>query len=139
MRARISHALRPQPNIDFSPDLGYVEGMKKSVYIVSAAILSLSFASVAAACEYHGGYGTFKSRWDNYTPSQSYTDDAASFDSNQASAPVAKQKPVFSNAASRASNIAKARVERKADAETKVDAEAEAKTQDISVTKTASR
>ena len=112
--------------------------MRKSVYIASAAILSLSVGTIAAACEYHGGYGTFKSRWENYTPTESYSDDSFSFEANQAT-PVVKQKPVFSSAAMRASNIAKARVERKAETEVKAEVETDAKTEETATTKTASR
>ncbi len=109
--------------------------MKRSVYILSAACLSLTLGFTAAACEYHNGYGSpFQSRWSNYETQQTPMDEDSSYQAEQidiAAKKAAKKKPVFSKAASRASDIAKARVERKA----KLKAEAETAT----VTETASR
>jgi len=111
--------------------------MKRSVYILSAATLSLTLGFTAAACEYHSGYGSpFQSRWSNYEVQQTPMDEDSSLQTDQielaAKKPV-KKKPVFSKAASRASEVAKARVERKARLK------AEAETEIAPVTETASR
>lgn len=102
--------------------------MKRSAFILSAVLLSASVGFTAAACEYHSGYGSspFQSRWSNYTAEQTPVDEEdSSYREEQfktvAKKPV-KKKPVFSKAASRASDIAKLRVERTAKAEAKTDA-----------------
>lgn len=114
--------------------------MKMTAYILSAAFLSVSIGVSAAACEWHsGGNGPFQSRWAGYIADQTPIEEDGSLQTEDGYQPPVKvkKKPVFSKAASRASNIAKARVERtvKADVET---SEAKAK-DDAPATKTASR
>lgn len=111
---------------------------KYSAYILSAAFISLSTGTAAIACEFHGGGGgPFQSRWQNYTSEQTPMEET-SFDDDQSyqtpAAPTVKKKPVFSKAASRASTIAKARVERTAKLE-----KAEAEKAEAAVTEQASR
>jgi len=103
--------------------------------------MSLSVGVSAAACEWHSGNGgPFQSRWASYIADQTPMDDESSYQGEDGYAPplpAAKKKPIFSKAASSASNIAKARVERRAKAEVKK-AEASAK-DDAPVTTTVSR
>ena len=111
---------------DFYPPFAYIEPMKKAVFIVSATFLSLSIGASAAACEWHSGAGgPFQSRWAGYVADQTPMDEESSFQAEEGYVPPVKvkKKPVFSKAASRASDIAKLRVERKAETE-KVEGEA---------------
>lgn len=104
--------------------------MRKSVYILSIAFLSLSVGAAASACEWHSGAGgPFQSRWAGYVADQTGMDEDSSYQAEDGYVPPvrAKTKPVFSKAASRASDIAKLRVERTAKVEADK-AEAEVKT-----------
>jgi len=88
--------------------------MKYSAYILSAAFVTLSAGITANACEFHGSFG---SKWSNYNSSQSPMDNSSAFSDDSSYQPAAvktkKKKPVFSKVATRASDIAKARIERK--------------------------
>ncbi len=124
MRGQV-YVIAALPQIfDFWAVLPYMELMKRSAYIISAAFLSLAVGFTAAACEFHSGYGSpFQSRWDNYTQQETFGD-KKSLPGDSSYTPTAKpkkKKPVFSKAASRASDIAKARVERKTKAERAAD------------------
>jgi len=108
-------------NFDFWAFLPYIGVMRKMTYILSAAFLSLSLGTAAIACEYHnGGVGApYQSRWSNIVPDQSTPDEDSSYEDSVPAekTPAAKKKPVFSKAATRASDVAKARVVRKSKAE----------------------
>lgn len=127
---------------DFFPISAYIRCMRKTVYILSVAMLSLSVGAAASACEWHSGAGgPFQSRWAGYVADQTPMDDESSFQAEEGYVPPVKvkKKPVFSKAASRASDIAKLRVERTAKTET-VKVEAKAETGDKAPTvETASR
>ena len=102
--------------------------------IIGAFIAATSAAAVPAyACGMHG-FGNFQnSNWKTYTPRVSTQDPALMIDDGYITpAPVQKMRPSFSNAANRASIIAKSRIARKAKAEKRKDA------QDAAVTKAAS-
>ena len=95
--------------------------MRKTTYILSSILLSAGVSFSVAACEYHSGFGgPFQSKWNNYTQDQSYMDESyadQTDDNYQAPPPAMKKKPVFSKAATQASNVAKARIERRSKAE----------------------
>lgn len=114
--------------------------MRKTVYILSLTFVSLSVGAAASACEWHSGAGgPFQSRWAGYVADQTPMDEESSFQAEEGYVPPVKvkKKPVFSKAASRASDIAKLRVERTAKAE-KLEVKAEVKAETKSV-ETASR
>ncbi len=94
--------------------------MKKTFYISSACLLTLGLSSAASACGFHGGMGPYQSRWSSEAD-QSYMDEQNIEDSSfsEVVPKPKKKKPVFSQAASRASDIAKKRVLRTAQAEKK--------------------
>ncbi len=101
--------------------------MKKLILIT--ALASFSFTAPALACDFHGaGFGSPFGTWDPYK-----VDQASSYDDSEKTfsfTPIAskrdtvKKKPVFSKIASRASDIAKMRIEKK-----KTDAEKLAKSE----------
>jgi len=95
--------------------------MKTRIYISAAAFLAICTTPIAQACEFHGGFGsTYQSKWQSYAMEQ--TEMAQEFEAEKERSAAAKAeakvkpKPMFSKAASRASNVAKDRVERKAKA-----------------------
>ncbi len=91
--------------------------MRKAAYILSVAFMSLNIGAAASACEWHSGAGgPFQSRWAGYVADQTPMDEDGSYQAEEGYVPPVKvkKKPVFSKAASRASDIAKMRVERTA-------------------------
>jgi len=108
--------------------------MLKTFYISSVLIISSAVALPAFACDMHGGAFGFSNpnaSWQSYNP-QASTIDPSLIDPNTGEAysmtpvPATKKRPSFSNAANRASMIAKARVARKAKAKAKDSPKAEA-------------
>jgi len=94
--------------------------MNKTIYISSAFLFTLGLSTVASACGFHGGMGPYQSRWSTEAD-QSYVDEQNSEDSSytEVATKPKKKKPVFSQAASRASDIAKKRVLRTAQVDKK--------------------
>jgi len=95
--------------------------MLKKITIGTSAVIMMSLAIPAAACDFHGGgFGAFGipgATWTPYEP-QAYTEDPALSEQNKDAAlvtprPTAKARPSFSNAANRAASIAKSRVAKK--------------------------
>ena len=100
--------------------------LKKLILIASISTFGVGFT--AAACEFHGGFGPqYGMGWSEYDFQQTPMDDedSAMNDEDKSYTPVKKKaeekkkRPVFSMSASRASDVAKARLERKSEEDDK--------------------